>query len=464
MRSVPSPLLGVTCALLLSTTLLAQTPTWTVEFVGSAPPDWSGGIAAIGVNDAGQVLGNTTVDLVARPWVGSPGEGFELLPLPPGVTWSRADEINDAGLVVGQVLLSTGSRAAVWQPGPGGYTVTLLPAGADGALPFDARGVNDRGDVVGKYGVLSGSYLWNADTGTTRLDGFPVFPEAINNARQVLGDTWRMDVDTMVPESLGVPTGTGYNYMFADYTLINDAGECAGYGNVATGQSSSKLAVRFTDGVGWKVFNAFPMVSANVIGLAASGDATFQLGVYGMWVYVQDVGSFTLQGALDPASAHWDLSGSFAPFMSRAGRLACNGLDTVSGQAGIVLLTPAGFTDLGGGAPGALGTPILGGYGVTAPGESVRVRLSAAAPGNLAWFVISSASSPVPKLGGLLHANPPELFQPIATDALGRVDETFDWPAAPVGSEVYLQAAVVDGEAEPPYSFSLSNALQAVTR
>jgi len=440
----------------------AQTPTWKAEFVGANQPGWSG-VFAEAVNDTGMVIGNTTVELVLRPWYGTPGTGLKLLPLPDGTTYARANEVNNAGLIVGQVLLDgIGSRAAIWQPGPGGYTVTTLPQGADGQFPFDARAVNDRGDVVGKYGVIFGSYAWKAATGTTELETFPDYPEAINNRRQILGDTYRMDLDTLVLEDLGDPVGTGFNYLFSDLTVINDAGECGGYGNVATGSSWSKQAVRFTDGVGWKAFNAQPLISANVMGISAAGDTAFQLGIYGLYVYVDGVGSIGLQSTLDPVSAHWDLSDAFAPRISRCGVLATNGADTVTGDAGIVVLTPHSFDDRGGASMGALGDPVLGGFGTLVPGAATRLRLSSAAPNSIAYIAVSTTSTPIPLLGGMFHPNPAFAFIALPTDALGRLDITFNWPAAPVGSSLFLQAAVLDPESL--YGKSLSNAIEAVTK
>jgi len=315
---------------------------------------------------------------------------------------------------------------------------------------------------VGKYGLFS-NYHWSAETGVTEIEAFPVNPDDINNQRQILGDTYRMDLDTGIVEDLGNPTDTGYNYLFTDLTVINDAGESGGYGNVATGQSESKQPVRFTDGVGWRVFNSFPMVTANVMGIAASGDTTYQLGIYGLWIFVEGYGDILLENTVDPDFAEWDLTGAFAPRISRSGRLATNGGNLLTGEAGIVLLTPAGFESLGGESPGALGTPVLTGYGVPAPGEPVRIRLASAAKSNNAFLVISTNSNPIPILGGTLYPELGMRVLPLQTDALGRAETTFSWPAnlAP-GTEVFVQAIVRDPEAAEPYSHTLSNALVAL--
>lgn len=223
------------------------------------------------------------------------------------------------------------------------------------------------------------------------------------------------------------------------------------------------LAVRYTDGVGWRLFNSFPWTSASVLGLASSGDVSYQLGAaFGMFVYVEGVGSIALSNILDPVYSSWDLTDTYLLVMSRGGRLACTGVDTASGQGGIRLLSPLAFEDLGGAAAGSLGTPVLSGYGSLAPGDSTRVRLSSAAQNSLGVFVWSPSSTPLSLYGGLLYANPPSLFSSFQTDALGRSEVTFDWPLVSTGTPFYLQAGVFDSEAQGPVS--LSNALRGVTQ
>lgn len=450
----------VTCALAASG--LAQTPTWRAELIGTPPPTWS--LAApLAVNDAGQVVGNTFESTMKRAWIGSPTTGLQLLPLPAGATYGEVYDMNSSGVVAGRVLLSDGSsRGVIWRDSPTGYQVVLLPAGPTGLFPFDARGINDAGEVVGKYGILGGSYYWTEAQGVTQLTSvvYPTTPSDINNQRQIIGSTYRMDLDTMVLENLGNPTGTGFNYLFTELWKLNDIGEAGGYGNVATGQTASKQAVRFTDGPVWKAFNSQPTVSANVMALAASGDLTFQLGTFGNFVYVEGVGSISLQGTLDPAYSNWNVSGSYAPFISRGGRIACNGTNMTTGQSGIVLLTPLAFDDLGGASYGPLGEPVLSGYGALTAGSGTRIRLASAAPGGTGFFVASTSSTPIPLYGGTFFPNPAVLVVPLPIDALGRIDLSFVWPMIPMGTSLYLQVGVV-----PPASTDvfLSNALLGVS-
>lgn len=147
-------------------------------------------------------MGNTYLSGYKRAWIVGPGEALEILPLPPGATWTEANDINSSGVVAGQVLFGNASQGVLWRPGIGGYEAFLLPSGPGGFVPFNATGVNDAGDVVGKYGILGGSYLWNEATGVTQITSamFPKTPSDINEQRQIVAGTYRMDLDTFVLE------------------------------------------------------------------------------------------------------------------------------------------------------------------------------------------------------------------------------------------------------------------------
>ncbi|MCA8976768.1 MAG: hypothetical protein KDC98_18745 [Planctomycetes bacterium] len=451
--------------LILAAAASAQTPTYRVDFVGGAPATWSGPTAINAVNDSGRVVGSTYVGTMRLAFVGWPGNGLSLLPLPAGATYAEAFDINTAGTVAGRVLLSgSSSRAVVWQLDPSGnYQALLLPAGPGNQLPFDARGINDAGDVVGKYGILFASYVWRQGLGVTQLTGYPSYPEDINERRQVIGDTYRMDVDTMVIEDLGNPVGTGFNYLFTKLAEINDAGQCGGYGNTASGQSANKQAVRFTDGPVWRAFNSVPTISANVMGIAATGDTAFHLGAgtSGSYLHVDGFGTLGVAALVDPAYAAWNVGSGQAPVISRGGRLATTGSNGT--QAGIVVLSPLPFSDLGGGVRGALGTPILTGYGDLRQGGTLRLRGASLEPGALAVLVVSLPSNPVQLLGATVF---PDLASavvlPFVTDNLGRLEQTIALPFATTGMPLHAQAAALDAAA--PFGVSVSNGLGGVAQ
>ena len=444
--------------------LVAQTPTWKAELLGTPPSNWS--LTAVSaINDAGQVTGNMYLSGYKRAWITGPGQALEILPLPSGATWSQAYDINSAGVVVGSVLLgSSTSRAVIWTPGAIGYESFLIPTGPGGHDPFDAQGINDAGDVVGKYGIFGGSYHWNEATGVTQIttSAFPDVPYDVNEQGQIVSGSYRMDLDTFVLEDLGNPTQTSYSYIYTELTCINDAGECGGYAVVAT-SGPPYLAVRYTDGPVWKLFNSFPWTSASVQGLAASGDTVYQLGAYyGMHVYVEGHGNIALQDILAPAYTDWNLTDTYSLKISRGSGIACTGWNSSTNEYGILLLTPMAFEDLGGASRGALGDPVLSGYGTLVPGDPARVRLASAAPDSVAYFAWSSASNPLPLYGGTLYANPWSLLVPFQTDALGRFEKTFAWPSVSSGKAFYLQVGVVDPESAD--GIALSNALKGVTQ
>ncbi|MCA8952307.1 MAG: hypothetical protein KDE27_22540 [Planctomycetes bacterium] len=449
-------------AALVVTALPAQVPTYRVEFLGAGPTGSSGPVALAAVNDEGEAVGNTTVAGLRRSFVASPGSGVQLLPMPAGGTWTEAFDINSVGAVVGFALIQgTGSRAVVWSRDPlGSYQPQLLPPPAGtGTLPTDARAVNEAGDVVGKLGIF-GSYVWRAGVGTIALAGFPAIAEDINEERQIIADTYRMDLDTMLLENLGNPTGTGFNYLFTDLWRINSAGQCGGYGNVATGQSQSKQAVRYSDGPAWLAFNAQPVIAANVMGIAENGDTAYHLGAVtsGSYLFVDGYGSIAVSALVDPAYSQWSVTGAVAPVISRGGRILAIGTNATTNQSGLVLLTALPFDDLGDALAGSRGTPVLTGYGTLMQNGAVRMRAASMAPGSFAVLAVAIAANPTPLLGGIVH---PDLagavLLPFLTDSMGRFDSTLQLPFVVTGMDLFQQAAVLDAAA--PFGVAFSNAL-----
>lgn len=141
----------------LGGTAFAQTPTWKPELLGTPPLSWSL-TAPVAVNDSGLVAGNTFISGFKSAWIVGPEQPLELLPLPAGTTFGEAFDINSSGVVAGGIFLDDGtSRGVLWLPEASGYEIFLLPSGPGGFFPFNARGINDAGDVVGKYGILGGS-------------------------------------------------------------------------------------------------------------------------------------------------------------------------------------------------------------------------------------------------------------------------------------------------------------------
>ena len=171
----------------------------------------------VAINDAGQVAGTQ-----------NPGEGPPGAPPPramlytPGVgvqdlgtlggTRSEAYALNEQGQVVGYSTTATGARHAfLWTPGAGMQDLGVLAGG----LSSTARGINDRGEVVGQSTLPpvgprnpeTHAFLWTPTAGMQDLDALGgEFTSSvaydINNAAQVVGRSY--SADRIVPPDLGV--------------------------------------------------------------------------------------------------------------------------------------------------------------------------------------------------------------------------------------------------------------------
>lgn len=103
-------------------------------FVWNGPSDWSliEDGTAMGINDAGQVAGNT---MIGDGFLWASGDSS----IPLGMT---ANSLNEAGLVVGT---SFDNNAAIWTPG-GSVSTLTEPAGYIRSVAY---GANGEGQVVG---------------------------------------------------------------------------------------------------------------------------------------------------------------------------------------------------------------------------------------------------------------------------------------------------------------------------
>ena len=120
------------------------------------------------------------------------------------------------------------------------------------------------------------------------------------------------------------------------------------------------------------------------------------------------------------------------------------------------------WTDVGGGAPGVSGVPMLAGTGTWESGSEGLLALSNARPSALSGLFFSTSAGPVPLAGGQLVPYPfsgPILF---ITSPLGTLDVAFEFPGGvPCGTEEFVQFVIEDVTALG--GFSLSNSLRART-
>ena len=114
---------------------------------------------ATAVNNRGTVVGYVygTSGSGSRAFIWTPDGGTQLLAAPPGVS-SAALGINDAGQIVGSVTASDGGPEAVLWPTPAAYVV--LPSG--GTYTASASSINADGVIVGAN--LRDALVWPSPT------------------------------------------------------------------------------------------------------------------------------------------------------------------------------------------------------------------------------------------------------------------------------------------------------------
>ena len=159
---------------------------------------------------------------------------------------SNARAINDAGQIVGWSDTASGEQHAFLWTAAGG----MVDLGTLGGLSSSAVAINEAGQVVGRAATASGdehAFLWTAaggmiDLGTLGGAGSRSQAEGINDAGQVVGlfndnddhGFYWTAADGMVelPTLSGIESGA---------RAINNTGQLAGYGDIATGDAHAVI-------------------------------------------------------------------------------------------------------------------------------------------------------------------------------------------------------------------------------
>jgi hypothetical protein len=121
-----------------------------------------------------------------------------------------------------------------------------------------------------------------------------------------------------------------------------------------------------------------------------------------------------------------------------------------------ITLPGSPFRDLGGSTLGVGGRPCLEMCGDLTPGSTLSLELTDAAPDQCTYLFLSLGAQPVSILGGTLHAFPFDDLVLVHTDAAGAFQASTAFPDLPAGTEVTIQAVVVDPTSFP-YGHALSN-------
>lgn len=316
--------------------------------VPAAPPTYravpiAGVVGPSAINEAGTVVGTNTSPL--RAWVSHRGATPALLPLPPGMASSWANDVNDAGVVVGaagpQYSPEFGGKAVAWIPTRDGYQPVLL-----GTLPghstSNATALNDVGDVVGfsSNGTYRTPVRFPIGSAPTSLAATGIFdPQDVNDSRVVVDrsfTTKRLDLDTMQVEDLGTP---GAGYLATTATAINASGRICGLA-IRASTTCDREAAEHDDEVGWRILSQCGPSNA-AQDLNDLGDLVMSVQLV-KYVRFADEGTYAIESLIEDAEGPW-YSFTFTGLSINSSReIALDMSHPSSGFAGAVLLVPIG--------------------------------------------------------------------------------------------------------------------------
>ncbi len=216
---------------------------------------------ALAINNAGQVAGRTAQGGRSVPYLWSPTTGLRVLPVPSGDPSGAATALNEAGVAAGYWSGPFVDRGMRW--GNDGSFLELLPQNNQ------VMGINDAGQMVG--GPSGGvGYLWQADGSAVRLPSLdstrPLAPRDINNLGVVVGTgfvdntnrlafMWQSATGTRNLGHLGAGTSAAQ--------AINDAGQVVGSSRLAGG--SADVAMLWREGAGMSNLSALAGPGVNLV-------------------------------------------------------------------------------------------------------------------------------------------------------------------------------------------------------
>jgi len=312
-------------------------PSYELQFLGSGSPS--------AMNDAGVVVGVRTVDSNYVPLVSVAGAPWSVLPVPAGAVSTLPTDVNDLDVIVGVSYdAQRAAKAVRWTPqSGGGWAVDFLPRLVGDASSY-ATAVNNLGQVVGarsSLGYVPTGGGWLLD-GAAVVDlatryGWYAVPSDLNDFGQVLGGAERLDLNRAVVEWIG--TGPD-NYQPVTGVAINGSGRIAGTAALRSSSLYVVSAFRYDPGSGW-TFIAGSSRYTVASSVNDRGDVAY--GELGAGVYLEGSGTYAVNDLLTSATvqAGWAVTGSGGE-LNDLRMYATLGRNSITGQAGAVLLVPVG--------------------------------------------------------------------------------------------------------------------------
>jgi probable HAF family extracellular repeat protein len=249
-----------------------------------------------GINDGGQVTGESRGDSSVRAFRYTDGVGMQDLGVLPGGSLTAGTSINNSGQVTGYSYVGSNSRAFRYTDGFGMQDLGVLPGGTFSS----GRAINDAGQVAG-------------------------------NSGPGLGRAFRY-TDGIGMQDLGVLPGGVDSIAYG----INNSGQVVG--------RSNDRPFRYTDGVGMQDLGLLPgALSGSAYGINEAGDVVGSSGGFASpFLYTDTLGLVALDTLLPPGS-DWVLVEAFD--INTRGQITGAGI--FDGQGRAYLLTPTAIPEPG---------------------------------------------------------------------------------------------------------------------
>ncbi|MBL9137123.1 MAG: hypothetical protein JNK85_14720 [Verrucomicrobiales bacterium] len=314
-------------------------PSYSVRFLGAG--------SVVAINNADTVVGLTTSPTTGAqsPWISIAGTPWAPLPLPSGATSAFPTDLNDAGVVVGVASFPAGRRAIRWVPTGSTFSVELLPL-LPGEVASYATGINNLGQIVGARAGILGTpfgfgWLYSDAGGVVGLEatyGWFATPNDINDAGVILAGTQTLDLATRIVADVGLAGPPNYNAIGG--VALNDAGQILGSASLRSTSLNVISVFRFLPGSGWEFIagSSRYTVASDINNLGDIG-----WGELGAGVSLNGIGSYALGSLLDPSAIAegWTITGNGC-LLNDQRMIATLGRNSLTGQAGAVLLAPVG--------------------------------------------------------------------------------------------------------------------------